>query len=122
MRMVTRNRERGETSFGLIIGIALAIVATVAAFKIIPLHIHGNDVLDAMQEASNFGSLKATEKLQYDVFTRAQEAGVPLTLEQIKVYKRGTYIVIEAKYTQTTDVFGYKYVYNFDKTVEKPVF
>ncbi len=122
MRRVTKNRQRGETSFGLIIGIALAIVATVAAFKIIPLHIRGNEVLDAMNETANFGSLKQVDKLQWDVFSKAQDAGAPITLDQIKVYKRGQNIVIEAKYTQSADVFGYKYVYNFDRTVEKPVF
>lgn len=122
MRRVTTNRKRGEASIGLIIGIALAIVATIAAFKIIPLHIRGNEVLDAMNETANFGSLKPVDKLQYDVFSKAQDAGAPITFEQVKVYKRGQNIIIELKYNQTVDIFGYKYVYNFDHTVEKPIF
>jgi hypothetical protein len=115
-------RRRGEGAIGLIVGLVLVGVVTVALFKIVPLHIHGNEVLDAMQEQANFGGLKQLDKIQWEIFRRGEEAGVPLPLQEIKVMHRGQNIVITAKYTQTVDVFGYKYVYNFDKTVEKPTF
>ena len=94
----------------------------VGCVKIVPLYIHGNDVLDAMNEAANFGGLKPMEKLQMDVYLRAQDARVPLKLEAIRIERAGSYITISARYEQTADIFGYKYVYKFDKRVEKPVF
>jgi hypothetical protein len=122
MRQTARSSRRGEGAFGLIVGIVVLVVVVVACARIIPLHIHGNEVLDAMSEAANFGGLKSLEKLQMDIYRRAQDARVPLKLEAIRVERSGSYIVVSASYEQTADIFGYKYVYRFDKRVEKPVF
>jgi hypothetical protein len=117
-----RAQNRGEGAFGLVVGLAVLFVVAVACVRIVPLHVHGNEVLDAMNEAANFGGLKALEKLQLDVYLKAQDAKVPLQMQDIHVERNGTYVVISARYKQTADIFGYKYVYNFDKKVEKPVF
>lgn len=117
-----RASQRGEGALGLIVGLAILFVVVVSCVRIVPLHIHGNEVLDAMSEAANFGGLKPLEKLQMDVYRRAQDARVPLKLEAIRVERNGSYIVVSANYEQTADIFGYKYVYKFDKRVEKPVF
>ncbi|MEO8585370.1 MAG: hypothetical protein ABI584_04360 [Acidobacteriota bacterium] len=122
MRHAVRTARRGEGAFGLVVGLAVLFVVVVACVRIVPLHIHGNEVLDAMNEAANFGGLKTLEKLQVDVYLRAQDAKVPLKIEAIRVEKSGAYIAISARYEQTVDIFGYKYVYRFDKRVEKPVF
>ena len=122
MRTTSGNRTRGEGAFGLIIGIIVLVAAVISAIKVVPLYIHGNEIYDAMNEAANFGGLKPLEKLQADVYNRAQDAGVPLNLAEIHVERNGPYIVITAKYKQTVDLFGFKYVYNFDKKVEKLVF
>jgi hypothetical protein len=122
MRQAARGSQRGEGAFGLVVGLAILFAVVVGCVRIVPLHIHGNEVLDAMNEAANFGGLKPLEKLQMDVYLRAQGAKVPLKIEAIRVERSGTYIAISAKYEQTADIFGYKYVYKFDKRVEKPVF
>jgi hypothetical protein len=122
--MRTRNgrHTRGEGAFGVIVGIVVLVAAVTCGIRIIPLYIHGNDIYDAMNEAANFGGIKPLEKLQADVYNRAQEVGVPLNLSEIHVDQNGPYIVIRARYKQTVDLFGFKYVYNFDKKVEKLVF
>jgi len=122
MPQAARGSRRGEGSFGLIVGLAVLVAVVVGCVKIVPLYIHGNEVLDAMNEAANFGGLKPMEKLQMDVYMRAQDAKVPLKLEAIRIERAGSYITISARYEQSTDIFGYKYVYRFDKRVEKPVF
>lgn len=122
--MLTKSekRTRGEGAFGLIVGILVLVAAVVSGIKVIPLYIHGNEIYDAMNEAANFGGLKPLEKLQADIYNRAQDAGVPLNLAEIHVERNGPYVVIMARYKQTVDLFGFKYVYNFDKKVEKLVF
>lgn len=122
MRQAARESRRGEGAFGLIVGLAILFVVVVGLVRIVPLHIHGNEILDALSEAANFGGLKSPERLKMDVYLRAQDAKVPLKIEAILVERSGTYIAISAKYEQTVDIFGYKYVYRFDKRVEKPVF
>lgn len=119
---MARGRNRGEGAFGLIVGLAILFAVAVACFRIVPLHIHGNEILDAMNEAANFGGLKTPEKLQLDIYLKAQDAKVPLQMQDIHVERQGTYIIVTARYKQTVDVFGYPYVYTFDKRVEKPVF
>jgi len=122
MKTNRMRRRRGEGAFNLIIGLAVLFVVGVAGFRVIPLHIHGSEVYDAMNEAANFGGLKPLDKLRYEVFTKAQENRVPLPMNNIKVERSGPYIIISAKYDQTVDVFGLKYTYHFDKKVEKLVF
>ena len=122
MKTNRMRRRRGEGAFNLIIGLAVLFVVGVAGFRVIPLHIRGSEIHDAMNEAANFGGLKPLDKLRYEVFTKAQENRVPLPMNNIKVERSGPYIIISAKYDQTVDVFGLKYTYHFDKKVEKLVF
>ena len=117
-----RDPRRGEGPLGLVIGLALLFVVVTALWKIVPLHIHGNEIFDVMNEQANFGSMKPLDKIQYEIFRKVEEVGAPLPKDEIKVQHRGPMIVITAKYQETVDVFGYKYVYVFDKKVEKPVF
>ncbi len=122
MRTEARRGKRGEGMVGLLIGLAVLFVVVTAGIKIIPLHIHGAEMLDAMNETANFGGLKPPERLQYELFSRAEDVRAPVTLQNISVVRNGPYIVVQVKYEETVDVFGYKYVYNFDKKVEKLVF
>jgi hypothetical protein len=120
--MSSRKRIRGEGAFGTIFGIAVVVLVGIALFKIVPLHIAGNKVLDAMTEQANFAGVKPLDKIQYEVFVVAQEAGTPLTLQEIKIRRQASDIIIEAKYIQKVSVLGYQYVYAFDRSVQKPVF
>ncbi len=120
--MRTRRNQRGEGMFGLLLGLAVLFVVATAGAKIIPLHMHGAEVLDAMNEAANFGGLKSMEKLQQDILNRAQDAKAPIELQNISVVRNGPYIVVRVVYQETADIFGFKYTYNFDKKVEKLVF
>ena len=122
MRSGSRGRRRGEGAFGAVVGIAILAVACLAAFKILPLHIKGNDVFDSMTEAANFGNLKPEEKLRYDIHRRAVDAQVPLPIDEIKITKGNGQIRISAKYEMSVDVLGYRYRYVFDRFVEKPTF
>lgn len=118
----TKSRTRGEGQFGMIVGLAVAIVAGVAGFKILPLHIQGNELKDAMEEQANFGGMKPPEKIKWAIYEIAQKSGVPLKLDDIKISFHGANINIQAKYERAVDVLGYHYVYKFDKEVDKPIF
>jgi len=120
--MTVRNRVRGEGAFGTIFGIAVVILVGIALFKVVPLHIAGNQVLDAMTEQANFAGVKSLDKIQYEIFVAAQEAGTPLILQDIKLSRHGNDVIVAAKYIQKVSVLGYQYTYAFDKTVQKPVF
>jgi len=122
MRRAALRSRRGEGAFGLIVGLGILFVVVVACVRILPLHIRGNEILDAMNEAANFGGLKGPEKLKMDIYLKAQDAKVPLKMDAIRIERSGNYIAISAQYEQSADIFGYKYVYRFDKRVEKPVF
>jgi len=122
MRGEAGRRRRGEGMFGLLIALVLVFVAVMAGIKIIPLHIHGAEMLDAMNEAANFGGLKPVEKLQGEILTKAQDIRVPVKPQDVSVVRNGGYIVVQVRYQETVEVFTYKYVYNFDKKVEKLVF
>ncbi len=119
---MTVRQQRGEGAMKAVISIVVLIVVVIAGAKIVPLHVKGNEFWDTMQEQANFGGLRSPEKLQDAIFNKAQELGVPIQRNEISITSRGQNIIVSAKYTQTVDVFGYKYVYSFDRTSEKPIF
>jgi len=114
--------KRGEGALGAIIGLAILAAVGFALFKIVPLHIAGNDVKDAMSEAANFASIKQDDRLRWDIFQRAQKAGAPLQQTEIRISRPAQAVKISAKYETSVVVLGYTYVYRFDETVEKPTF
>ncbi len=122
MRERTGWRERGEGMFGVLVALVVVFVAVTAGIKIIPLHIHGAEMLDAMNETANFGGLKPIEKLRDELYAKAQEIRVPVKPQDLTVVRNGGYIVVQVSYQETVDVFTYKYVYTFNKKIEKLVF
>jgi hypothetical protein len=124
LSMARGSRSRGEGAFGMVVGTVLVIVVAIALFKIVPLHIHASEIYDVMNEQANFGSMKDYDKIRYEIFRKGENVLPPnaLPMSEIKVLKKGDSIWIGAKYKEEVEVFGYKYVYNFDKTVEKPTF
>lgn len=122
MRGQAGRRQRGEGMFGLLIALVLVFVVVTAGIRIIPVHIHGAEMIDAMNEVANFGGLKPVEKLREELLLKAQEIRVPVKPQDVSVVRNGGYIVVQVRYHETVEVFTYKYVYNFDKKVEKLVF
>ena len=122
MRVAKRSGIRGEGAFGTIVGIVLLVVVCYGLFKIVPLHISGNTIYDTMSEQANFAGVKPLDKITYEIFVKAQDEHVPLALNDIKIRRYGNDIIIDAKYTQSVNIFGYKYTYVFDRTVQKPIF
>lgn len=120
MRRATRSR--GEGAFGLIVGLAIFIIGGMALWKIVPLHFHGNVILDTMSENANFGNMRSPDKMKDAIMSKAAEVGVSLPKTDIVIERRENIIKISAKYNQVTEVFGMKYTYKFDNTIEKPVF
>ena len=122
MRVAKRSGVRGEGAFGTIVGIVLLVVVCYALFKIVPLHISGNTIYDTMSEQANFAGVKPLDKIIYEIYIKAQDEHVPLAMNDIKIRRYGNDIIVDAKYTQSVNIFGYKYTYVFDRTVQKPIF
>jgi len=120
--MRRESSRRGEGAFGLIVGIAIFFVVGTALWKIVPLHINGNVIADCMNENANFGNMKSPDSMKREILQKAQEAGAPLSMDNIKIERRPEKIIVSAKYTQVVDILGYKYTYKFDRSYEKPVF
>ena len=108
--------------FGVLVALVVVFVGVTAGIKIVPLHIHGAEMVDAMNETANFGGLKPVEKLHDELYMKASEIHVPVRPQDVSVVRDGSYIVVQIRYQETVDVFSYKYVYNFDKKIEKLVF
>lgn len=122
MRSTNGRRRRGEGGFKVLISLTILFVAGYAAFKIVPVHLQGNELTDAMDEAANFAGMKPLDKLKYDIFQKAQKAGLAININDIKIERRGPNILISCKYQRKVDVLGYEYVYDYDKTIEKTIF
>jgi hypothetical protein len=113
----------------LFIGILFVVVAIVIGVSFIPPFWANYQFEDAIKTEALMAtnSTKSEDAIRDSVFKRAQDFGVPLDKEKIKVQHIGQNgtgsVTIEAPYTVTVNIPGYPVVLNFDAmTTNKGVF
>jgi len=107
------------TSIKLILGIGLFVVAIIVGVAFIPPYFTNYQFEDALNNealAATYSS-KTEEDIRGIVYKTAKEMEIPLTPEQIKVRRMGSYgqgtLVIEANYTVHVSLPGYPVDLNF---------
>lgn len=119
-----RHAERGKTSFGCIVWVVVIALLGYFLYKVVPVKVATSTFHDVMTEQASFGSIKGVPQIEYEILRRAVELEIPVTKENLKITKVRESIKIEAHYSITIDFFGgaYKYVWQFDPVVERPLF
>lgn len=101
--MRSHRNERGAVSVGMIVAIFLILLAAYEAKQFGPLLFAQYEFQDACVEAAKFSQGQTAEGLQSRVLAKAQELGLPISRDMIKVTLRGTSTRVQVNYQLTAD-------------------
>lgn len=115
-----RNRQRGESQFGCLVGLILLLAAGVLAYKLIPVKVKAADMRDTVMDEAKSGH--GEKVIIKNILRKAEELEFPITEENIKIKRSSTDISIDVEYTVPIELPGYTYDWNFHHHTENPRF
>ena len=122
---MNRSRSvRGAANVWCIVWLVILGFVGYVLWKVVPVKIASSEFYDVMQEQASFGSIKDVKFIEFEILRKAQELQVPVTKDNLKITKARESITVEAHYEITIDFFNgvYKYLWNFDPVVVRPLF
>jgi hypothetical protein len=119
-----RLRERGANNIGCIVGLAILAVAVLIAVKVVPVRIAVADLQDFCEKEADQASLpRMTNQIMADqVRIKADEVQLPVTKDDIRVWRDTSDVHIEVKYTVPLDLLFYKYEWHVVHRVDRTLF
>ena len=125
--MSRNRRERGEGQFGCLVGIILLLIASLVAYKLIPVKVKSAEMRDAViDEAKSAGrhqNERMAEIITKNLTDKAKQLELPVDPANIHVERTAnSYVRIEVKYTVPVNFPGFTYNWNFRHYYENPIF
>ncbi|MGE5236213.1 MAG: hypothetical protein ACM3O7_07690 [Acidobacteriota bacterium] len=117
-----RWRERGEGNLGCIVGVIILAIVVVLAVKIVPTRIAVAELQDFCEKEAEQAFHYNDEKIAYDVLTEAENKHLPVTKENIKVYRNQAEVFVEVHYTVKLDLIVTDYLWKVEHNVSRPLF
>jgi hypothetical protein len=119
-----RLRERGANNIGCIVGLAILTVAVLIAVKVVPVRVAVAEMQDFCEKEADQASLpRMTNQIMADqVKIKADEEQLPVSKEDIKVWRDTSEVHIEVKYTVPLDLLFYEYKWNVVHRVDRTLF
>jgi hypothetical protein len=117
-----RSRQSGEGKIGCILWIAVAVIAGMIAFKMIPVRIQSAELYDFMVEQAKWASNRPPDAIKKAIVQRAKELELPLSADDVEVQRVGDRIKMEAEFTVPVEFPGYTYNWEFHHMVDRSIF
>jgi hypothetical protein len=115
-------RERGEGNTGCIFGLIILAIVVVLAVKIVPTRIAVAELQDFCEQEAEQAFRMSDDKIAYEILTKAQDEHLPVTNENIKVYRNTAEVFIEVHYTVKLDLIVTDYVWKVETNIDRPLF
>jgi len=121
---MVRWRERGASNVGCIVGLAVLAAAVLVAMRVIPTRIAVAELQDFCEQVAEQASLpRMTDSIIADqILIKAEEQHLPVSKENIKVWRDSSDIHVEVKYTVVLDLFVYDYTWAVVHRVDRVLF
>ena len=121
--MPRRRSERGEGNFGCILWLLVLGLATLIAWKAVPVKIQSSQLYDFMDEQAKFAAARTPpDDIAKAILKRAQELDIPIERGDIHVSRDGDRIFMEVEYTVPLEFPGYTYQWHFHQKLDRPIF
>lgn len=120
--MRKRSRQAGEGLAGCLFWLAILGIFVMIGFKVVPVKMKSSQLYDFMVEQAKFSAHSSAEVMQRRIVGKAREFGLPVVAKNVSVVKAGGRIRMRCRYTVTIDFYVYKYNWEFDHQVDRPVF
>jgi len=111
---------RAMDSVRLIFGLFVMVAALYLGIKVVPPYYANYELQDAINNEALLAtnSSKSEQAIQDSVFKQAQQLGIPITEDAIKVHRSGSQfsgsVSIEVPYTIHVDMPGFPFDLHFD--------
>lgn len=121
--MPRRRSERGEGNLGCILWLVALGIATLIAWKAVPVKIQSTQLYDFMDEQAKFAAAKSLpDDIAKAIVDRAHQLDIPLDKANCHVVHDGDHIFIEVDYTVPVEFPGYTYQWHFHQKIDRPIF
>lgn len=112
-----QNGERGGAKFNFLLTVVILGAIGYAGFKIVPAYVNDYQFQDSIQQESQFAlssyPKKSPDDIRSDVFKKAQELGLPVKNEDVRVVVSNTNVDISTDYSVTFDLSVYQWTHEF---------
>jgi len=109
--------ERGGAKFNMLLTLLVLGSVSYVGFKVVPVYVNDYQFQDSIQQESRFAQSgypkKSPDDIRNDVFKKAQELGLPLRSEDIRVSVSNSAVDISADYSITFDLSVYQWNHDF---------
>jgi hypothetical protein len=121
--MPRRRSERGEGNLGCILWLCALGLATLIAWKAVPVKLQSTQLYDFMDEQAKFAAARSpTDQMVKQIVERARQLDIPLDKQDVKVIRDGDHIFIEVDYTVPVEFPGYTYQWHFHQKIDRPIY
>jgi hypothetical protein len=110
-----RNGQSGTSNLKALFWTGLLVAFIYVSFRVVPLYVANYQFQDNMETAARFASVYRTpsDEIRKDLMKKAEEAEMPVKLQDIKVENHDGRVNIEADYSVTVDLIVYQWTLKF---------
>ncbi|HLE60131.1 MAG TPA: hypothetical protein VI700_01205 [Thermoanaerobaculaceae bacterium] len=121
---MAKRRETGAGNVGCVISLAILVVAVLIAVRVIPTRIAVAELHDYCEKEAEQASLprNSNEMIADRILMKAQQSNLPISKENIKVWRDGGQVHVEVKYRVVLDLLVYKYDWDVEHRVDRILF
>lgn len=112
---MSRERDRGFVKLKTLITLAVIGLIVYSCVKIVPVYVNNYELVDTMKSEARFAAVQRRneEDVRTTVFKKAQDLGLPVRREDIKVRRTRDGMVVEVSYSVVVELPGYALTLNF---------
>jgi hypothetical protein len=113
-----RRSQRGNSRLKAILWTGILAAFVYVCIRVVPHYMNDFQFRDTMETAARFATVnrQSPDEIRKNLLKQAEEAEMPIRLEDIKVVSRGGRIDIEANYSVTVDLHVYQWTLKFHPT------
>jgi len=122
---MARRSEFGKGNTGCFVGVVILAIGIVLAMKIVPQRIAVAEVEDFAKGLAEKASLRpytSDARIVDEILIKAQQAHLPVTKENIKVWRNQAEVFVEMKYTVDLDLIVTDYKWNVEHKINRILF
>lgn len=119
-----RNEQRGASNVGCILALIVLAVVVVLAMKILPSRVAVAELQDYCEKSAEQASLPHHEDdiISDQIMFKAQSLHLPVSKENIKVWRNPSEVFIEVKYTVPLNLIVTTYDWHVEVKVDRTLF
>ena len=115
-------RQAGQGKIGCVLWILAAVIAGMAAYKMIPVKVKSAELYDFMVDQAKWAGNLTNDALEKNILAKAAELGLPLDEKGVQVLKDRDHVRMEAVYTVPIEFPGYTYQWQFHQLVDRNIY